>query len=211
MWDRVRSPLAKTVRGFGFFAGDALEGYVYMLTEANDLGPPNHDVRLTDLVGSTPRALRAMMRFFFDQRSMTEHLTFRTGPEMPFLSLLREPRYDQELVLDWMVRVTDVERALAARGYPRTLRAEVELDVRDEIVERNAGRWTIHVDGDSVEIGRGGRGRTVLDVRSLAPLYTGYLSARALRRIGWLDAPDDDVAALDEIFRGPMPGMGEMF
>ena len=211
MWDRARSPLAKTIRGFGFFAGDALEGYVYMLTEDGESGPPHHDVRLTDLAGATPRALRAILRFFYDQRSLAEHVSFRTGPEVPVLSLMREHRYDQELVLDWMVRVTDVERALSARGYPRSVHTEVELDVRDEIVEKNAGRWTLCIDGDDVEVGRGGRGRAVLDVRALAPLYTGYLSATSLRRLGFLDAPDDATAALDEIFRSPMPGMCEMF
>ncbi|MBL9028520.1 MAG: GNAT family N-acetyltransferase [Myxococcales bacterium] len=210
MWSRVRAPQGKPARGFGFFAGEALEGYLYMRTQESD-SPPHHDVRLTDLVGGTARALRAMLRFFHDQRSLTEHVTFRTGPEVPILSVLPEHRYDQELVLDWMVRVTRVESALALRGYPESADMTLELDVRDDLVEANAGRWTLHLKDGEAEVGRGGRGTVALDVRALAPLYTGYLSAASMRRLGWLDASDEAVRALDEVFRSPMPGMGEMF
>lgn len=211
MWNRVRAPAMKPARGFGFFFDGALEGYVYMKTEESESGAPHHDVRLTDLVGATPRALRSILRFFHDQRSLTEHVTFRTGPEVPVLSLLPEHRYDQELVLDWMVRITHVESALTSRGYPNSVALELELDVRDALVEANAGRWTLHVKDGEAEIGRGGRGTAVLDVRALASLHTGYISAASMRRLGWLDAPDAVVQALDEVFRSPMPGMGEMF
>lgn len=210
MWSRVREPQGKPARGFGFFAGDALEGYVYLRAQDGD-SPPHHDVRLTDLVGATPRAWRAILRFFHDQRSLTEHVIFRTGPEAPVLSLLSEPRYDQELVLDWMIRITRVEAALAQRGYPRSADVTLELDVHDPLVEANAGRWTLRLKDGEAEVGRGGRGTIALDVRVLAPLYTGYLSAAALRRLGWLDASDAALRDLEDVFRSPMPGMGEMF
>ncbi len=212
MWSRVRKMRGVALPGIGFFADGSLEGYVYMRTETTaEQHAPFHDVVLTDLVASTPRAMRRILRFFYDQRSLAEHVTFKTGPEMPILSLLPENRYDQSVVLDWMVRITNLESALALRGYPVAVKTTLEIDVRDALVEANAGKWIVHVEDGKAQLARGGSGRIALDVRALASLYTGFLSATSMRRLGWLEAADAETRALDEVFRSPLPGMCEMF
>ncbi len=211
MWSRARRPGQKPTRGFGFFADGALEGYLHMKNEPAGDRAPHHDVWLTDVVGATARAGRAILGFLHDQRSLVEHVSFRTGPEATLLNLLRENHYDQETSLDWMARITCLEAAVASRGYPEHARAAIDLDVRDPVIEKNAGRWTLSVEGGEARLERGGSGRVVLEVGPLAALYTGYLSPASLRRLGWLDASDADVRILAEIFRSPMPGMCEMF
>ena len=57
----------------------------------------------------------------------------------------------------------------------------------------------------------GGEGRLQLDVRGLAPLYTGYLSPQALRAAGLLDGPEADLRSAAAAFAGPVPWMREGF
>jgi predicted acetyltransferase len=212
VWTRVRQTRdKKVVRGFGFFAGDVLEGYLFMRQNPSDDPPLHHDVWLTDVCFDSPRALRAMLTFLSSQRSLAWSVTFRTGVHQALSSALGENRYDEELVLDWMVRITHVESALALRGYPEHVTATLELDVRDDLVPQNAGRWTLHVQGGRGEVSRGGAGRLAIDVRALAPLYTGYHAPAELARLGWLDARAEDAAIARSVFTSPMPGMADMF
>ncbi len=212
MWSRVRKAHDVATQGIGFYAGDRLEGYVYFRAKPNTEGQgPFHDLFLTDAVCATPRATRAMFRYLYDQRSLVGEVAFRTGPEIPTLSILPENRYDQFTVLDWMVRITNVEAALAGRGYPLGIKSTLEIAIGDPLIEANAGRWIVHVEDGKAQVARGGNGAIAIDVRALAPLYTGYLSATSMRRLGWLETNDAETQALEEIFRSPMPGMCEMF
>ncbi|NUO54415.1 MAG: GNAT family N-acetyltransferase [Polyangiaceae bacterium] len=212
MWKRVRKSRDVATHGIGFYVGDRLEGYLYLRADTNPQAQsPHHDLFLTDAVAATPRATRAMFRYLYDQRSLVEEVAFRTGPEIPMLSILPENRYDQFTVLDWMVRITNVEAALAGRGYPLGVKTTLEIAIGDPLIEANAGRWIVHVEDGKAQVARGGNGAIAIDVRALAPLYSGYLSATSMRRLGWLETNDAETQALEEIFRSPMPGMCEMF
>jgi predicted acetyltransferase len=212
MWKRVRKTRDVATQGIGFYAGDKIEGYLYFRTVTNpEEQGPFHDLFLTDAVCATPRAIRAMFRYLYDQRSLVGEVAFRTGPEAPMLSIIPENRYEQFTVLDWMVRVTNVEAALAGRGYPLGIKTTLEIAIGDPLIEANAGRWIVHVEDGKAQVARGGNGAIAIDVRALAPLYTGYLSATSMRRLGWLETNDAETQALEEIFRSPMPGMCEMF
>jgi len=50
-----------------------------------------------------------------------------------------------------------------------------------------------------------------MDVRGLSPLYSGYLPPAALKAVGYLDGPDEDVALLATVFAGPAPWMPDHF
>jgi predicted acetyltransferase len=212
IWSRVRTPRSKAARGFGFFGGGgALEGHVYMAQERTVPSDPWHDVRLLDCIAKTPAALGAIIRFLYDQRSTARHVILRSGPSDPFLSVLDEPTWTETGDHDWMVRVCHLEAALEERGYPAHARVAIELELSDDLVADNRGRFTLDVAEGRGRVTRGGAGRAKLDVLALAPLFTGYLSAATLRRLGRIDADDATVAALDSVFISPMPSMGEMF
>jgi predicted acetyltransferase len=110
-----------------------------------------------------------------------------------------------------MLRVVDVPRAMAARGWPRGVKVDLHFDVVDELVAENAGAWRVRISGGEAHAARGGDGAIRVDVRALACLYTGYLSPFELRRIGKLRADDAAVDALAEAFAGSAPWMCEMF
>ena len=58
---------------------------------------------------------------------------------------------------------------------------------------------------------RGGDGNVRLDVRALAPIYTGFTTPRALRSQGRIDGDERSLAALGAIFAGPLPWMQDEF
>jgi len=110
-----------------------------------------------------------------------------------------------------MLRIVDVRKALALRGYPPGLRAEVHFAIRDDILRANAGRWVLSVEDGLARVRRGGRGHLALHIRTLAPLYSGYLSPLELQALGLLQADPTRAAAAAPLFAGPPPGMADMF
>jgi predicted acetyltransferase len=50
-----------------------------------------------------------------------------------------------------------------------------------------------------------------MDIRTLASLYTGFLSPEALRSVGALVADDASVRLASALFCGPSPALPDMF
>lgn len=209
IWRRVFEPRDKRVRAWLVEHDGKPEGYVAMFEE--DAEGPYHALVATDLRATTQRAALRLLSFLGDHKTLARAVTWRGGPTHPFLHLLPERGYQVRLQDPWMLRICHVGRALGGRGYPRGLRAELHLDVKDDVVPKNGGRWVLQIaDG----IGRaepGGRGRVKLDVRSLAALYTGHLPAETLAIAGRMSGTAADVAATSAAFAGPTPSMTDMF
>jgi predicted acetyltransferase len=110
-----------------------------------------------------------------------------------------------------MLRIVDLAQALTARGYPEHVATDLELDLVDEVLEENAGRWSIHIANGRAAIERGGRGSIRLDVRGLAALYTGWMEPHALVVAGSLHASEADLSRLGAAFGGPSPSMLDFF
>jgi predicted acetyltransferase len=213
IWRRVRTPRGKLARGFGFFseASGTLEAYLFM-TQERDGADIDHDLRLTDVVARNEEAHRAVFAWLFDQRSLVGSVILKRGPSDAFISLLDEALYKEVAQIDWMVRIARLDKALEARAYPKSVVQTLSLDVSDDLVDQNRGPVEIRIEGGQGTVRKGGPGRVKLDIRALAPLYTGYLSPWDLAVMGWISgAGPDDLEALDDVFRARTPGMTEMF
>ena len=112
---------------------------------------------------------------------------------------------------DWMVRVLDVPAALAARGYPPGVEAELHLAVEDPRYEENGGPWVLRVSGGEGRVERGGDARLRVDVRALAPLFTGFQAPRQLSLSCALEGDSDSIALAGAIFAGPSPWLIDAF
>lgn len=214
VWSRVSRPRGRNPRGFGFFDGEVLEAYAYLAQARDDAFSLLHNLWATDLCARGPRGWAAIFKFCKAQRSMVDRLEFRQVPAAPFLSLLKENRFEETAEIDWMVRVTDVGAALRERGYPLGARARLRIAVRDEEVETNAGTWLLEVaDGvASTERSAASEADATLDIRAFAQLYMGYLPAPVLRRLGLLEVRDEAALRdLHAVFASPMPACADMF
>jgi predicted acetyltransferase len=110
-----------------------------------------------------------------------------------------------------MLRLVDVKGSLELRGYPRAIQAELHFDVVDDLVPENHGRWVLEVKDGQGRVRTGGKGHLRLDVRSLASLYTGYLFAEDLARLGRLEGPATAIEEATATFLGSVPWMSDLF
>jgi predicted acetyltransferase len=213
MWEHKLHSEKQRLFRYLVMNGDAPEGY--LIYRQGDTRTP---ITVTDVCVLTQRAARRVLTFLAGHRSMIEQVTWNGGPLDPLVYLLREPmvavaraRAMTSLSFDWMLRLVDVPKALALRGYPAGLSAELHLDVRDDILPSNQGRMVLSVEGGRGEVHPGGEGRIRLHVRDLAALYSGFMSPAELRVLGTLDGPDADLALAGATFAGPRPWMADMF
>jgi len=216
VWNRVRRPDMEPARSFGVPGGDGLDGYVYLKVLAPRRAPI--ELSLSDFVARTPAALASLLAFLGDHFSTVERASWTGGPSDARLLGVSE-RVIQSNVEDyWMLRLVDVRAALLARGYP-PLDAELELDVGDELLPENSGRYLLALARGAARISAPGEGtpsaasrpQVRLSVGALAALYTGFATPWQLATAGRLQATEDALALLAHIFAGPAPGLPDFF
>jgi predicted acetyltransferase len=184
------------------------------------LDPPKHKrhiyerhdgtQRVADVVTSTLRATQAAKALLHQHRSGSAHIQWPGSFDDPLRMTIEENASRVTHPAEWMLRIVNVEAALSQRGY-RRVHCELHLDVRDEAVSDNAGRYVLSIGGGEPTVQRGGAGRITLDIRALAAIFTGHCTPEAMRACGLLDGPDDDLAAMALAFSGPAPFMLDRF
>jgi predicted acetyltransferase len=206
LWQRTLEPKEKTAHKYLIRQGGEEVGYVVYVQ-----GGQHESIRITDYCALTPEAVSRVLTFFSDHRSLATTIIWNSGPNDPLLYALAEQDVKVPLRLDWVLRVVDVEKALMQRGYPAGLNTEVHFDVRDDQLLWNDGRFLLRLEEGRPTVVRGGEGRLRLDARTLATLYTGYLSPLDLKVAGRLEGSAPDLASAQIAFSGPRPWMPDIF
>ena len=210
VWNRVRRPDLEHARAYGVLGADGLDGYLYLKVTAPRRAPL--ELALSDFVARTPAALASLFGFLSDHLTTVERATWTGGPSDARLLGIAE-RVIQSSVEDfWMLRLVDVRAALLARGYP-PLDTALELNVQDELLPENSGRYRLALEGGSprVESRTSAAPEVRLSVGALAALYTGFATPWQLAVAGRLEADAATQALLGSIFAGPAPGLADFF
>lgn len=187
------------------------EGYAVTQTQGSWQTPP---VRLLvkDHVALTAAASLRLLSFLGDHRSVVHQAVVSAGPSLPLLQLLPQPTWWPPLqFVSWMLRVVDLRAALEGRGFAPGREGRLDLQVDDDVLPENAGRWTVGVAGGRCEVRRGGTGSLRIGARGLAALYSGFSAAEDLRCVGLADGPDEVLARASSLFAGPAPWMPDRF
>lgn len=209
LWERCMSPPDQDMRGYFVDGENGPEGYTFLYQERKGgIRPVFH---VTDHVALTPRAARTLLSLYADHRSMGLTIDWYGRFADPLLMLLAEARLEVQLSFPWMIRIVDVARAFAERGFPTGIETEIHFEVKDELIPSNAGRWTLRVANGRGEATRGGEGRIVTGVHGLASIYSSFLSPRVAQISGLLDGPPEELARAALAFAGPAPWMPDMF
>lgn len=169
------------------------------------------ELQVSDLGATTGRAARRLLTFLGDHRSLAGDAFWYGSPADPILSLLRDARIQVRRQFPWMTRIVDVPAALTARGWPKGMSGELHLEVQDDVVRENDGRFVLSVRDGEARVAPGGEGRLRIDVRGLAALFTGYLSPQALTLTGQIEGAEEDLSLAAALFAGPMPTMVDFF
>ena len=167
-------------RGYALYAGvDTWTGFL-----------PENVLTVHELMAADPAASAALYTDLLSRDLTTEFRLPRRPVDDPLLYQLADPRRTRPKLNDnlW-VRIVDLPRALAGRRY--SCPVDVVLEVRDEILPANAGRWRLST---TTEAPGGGLAAScvpasspadlALDVSQLGAAYLGGTRLGALAGSG---------------------------
>jgi predicted acetyltransferase len=208
MWTHLTHARDNPVYGYLIGPEEHPDGYVLFAQEYKEWG---YDLRVRDMAALSMKAGRRLWSFLASHSSQCRDIYWRGPLVDPLLRLLPEPEHRIVIKEHWMLRIIDPKRALAMRGYPMTSTGELHLDVVDDVLPENTGRFTLKVAGGEAEVLKGGRGDLRLDVRDLASIYTGMVAPSQLHAMGAIEAAQDAIATASQLFAGSDPWMADVF
>lgn len=209
IWERLVQPKEEEVI-YAYLVGSETQPEGYIIFKQQRFGN-ELQVAIADWVALTQAAARRLWTFLGDHRSIIKKVRWHGASIDPRLFLLQEQTYRVVGLERWMLRVIDVPKALSERGYPAGVEAELHLEVGDDLLPENNGKYVLAVSGGRGQVTKGGRGDLRLNVRGLAPLYTGLFTPFQLQLTGQLSATDNALAVAALMFAGSEPWMPDLF
>lgn len=161
------------------------DGYAVFRTASkwDDRGPAG-ELGVHEIVAATPVASAALWRYLLDYDQVRE-VTAMVAQDEPLLTMLHNQRQAIRTVKDSLwVRLVDVDRALALRGYATPL--DTVFEVTDVFCPWNQGRWRLTADSSGAATVE----RTtsdpdiVLDIADLGAIYLGGVRLTELAAAG---------------------------
>ena len=97
-------------------------------------------------------------------------------------------------------------------GYVILRNGTLDLEIEDELLVENSGRWRLTIEAGSATVRPGGEGKLRMDIRALAPLFSSYYTADQLVRLGVIQSSDDRQLTLAaQAFAGDAPWLPELY
>jgi predicted acetyltransferase len=145
---------------------------------------PQNVLTVSELIAADAAASAALYGDLLSRDLTSEFSLPRRPVDDPLLYQLADPRRSRPQLNDAMwVRIVDLPRALAGRSYSAPV--DVVLEVRDDIVASNAGRWRLRAaGGDGVCEPASGAADLVMDIAQLGSAYLGGTRVGALAEAG---------------------------
>ncbi len=145
---------------------------------------PAGEVRVLELAAATPSAYFALWRYLLNIDLTRSVSIWSVSPDEPVLTAISEPRrLDARLSDALWLRILDVPAALQARRYVSNV--DVVLEVTDERISSNAGRWRLHGSPTAATCtSTKDDPDLVLDIRALGAAYLGGSSLHMLAATG---------------------------
>lgn len=204
----IRQFEKETLYAYLIGAADQPQGYIIFSQDQKEDGSW---IQVRDWVVLTTAAAKTFWCFLANHRSQIDKVVWK-GPAIDSLTLLlpeqlAKPKFTKR----WMLRVINVVKALEKRGYPPEVEAELHLEIRDDLLAANNGKFILSVANGRGEVTIGGKGELQLDIKGLAPLYTGLFTPEQLQLAGKLDATQTALLAATKIFTGASPWMPDFF
>jgi predicted acetyltransferase len=177
-------------------------GYaLYRVKPKWEEGTPRGELRVLEAFATSPEATAEIWRFLFGVDLVVRVKAGRLDPAWALLLMVRDPRrlhlsVDEGL---WL-RFVDLEAALQARSFEDG--DEVVLEVADDVLPRNAGRFRV-----GAEPGRTDADADVaVDVRDLASAYLGAFTFERLAAAGRArELRPGGLARATALFATPVP------
>lgn len=164
-------------RGYALYAGNN--------RWADEYGLPDCTLTIVELIAADPAADAALWRDLLGRDLVTEVRARRRPADDPLQFHLADARRVRARVTDGLwTRLIDLPAALAARRVSVPL--DVVIEVRDDLLSANAGRWHLHAaDDGAVSCERtAAEADVALGVRELSAVYLGGTRLGSLAAAG---------------------------
>ncbi|EMA39959.1 GNAT family N-acetyltransferase [Halococcus hamelinensis] len=175
-----------------------LRGYVVYEIENDD----GRTMRVRECNALDHEASLDLLRFLSYHDSQVERVRIRSRPDTLLFDLVDDPRaLDYELTPGGMVRIVDVEAALAALDYPG-MEGRLVLSVADPVADWNEGRFALDVrDGEATCTRVDEPADARVPITTLSQLFVGHCSVERATVAGDLAVESADAKPLlDELF-----------
>ncbi len=207
IWERIESSPDEMVYAY-LIGSDHPEGYIVFTQRQED---NSCVILIRDWVVLTAAAGRRFWSFLAAHRSIVKKVRWRSSAVDPLILLLPEQTAKIQRLERWMLRIVDVSASLEKRGYPLGIETELHLEVRDNLLPENNGKFVLAVSNGRGEVTKGGKGELQLDVCGLAPLYTGLFTPHQLQFTGQLEAEETALLSATKLFAGSQPWLPDFF
>jgi predicted acetyltransferase len=189
---RKKKGKAPYVAAYRNAVGETTGYVIYRTSEERQKSGPSQVLEVSDIAWLDLDALAGIWSYLRSHDLVWQvRLRGVMGADDPLPSMLLEPRALRASFGDgiWM-RVVDVETGLAARPYSRD--GELCIEVADDLLEWNAGRWLLKVEGGRPTVSRTTREPDLsMPVATLATLISGHRTATVSRLAGKLEAHNE--------------------
>lgn len=130
------------------------DGMISYLTEG---GHVSYEWQENDLVVSyisadTPEVSRALWSVVGSGSSIVRKIVAYVAPDDPIHLLLPEEVAHETYLRRWMLRLLDVPKAIAARGFSPAVTGSAAVALDDPLLPGNSGSWTLKVSGGRAEL-----------------------------------------------------------
>ncbi|AFY55675.1 putative acetyltransferase [Rivularia sp. PCC 7116] len=208
IWHRIMTPDKGSIYAYLIGSAEEPEGYIIFSQHPAEDGAI---LRVRDWVVLTNAAAQTFWSFLNNHRSQIDKIRWRSSVIDHLALLLPEQTAKIKFMQCWMLRIINVEKALSTRGYSSGIETELHLEITDDLIPENNGKFILSVAKGSGKIAKGGKGELKLDIRGLASLYAGLFSPQQLKLAGKLDGTENSLANATQIFSGTSPWMMDFF
>jgi predicted acetyltransferase len=205
IWNSVIKPFGKE-KYYAYIIGVEPQGYIVFSQDRKD----GSYIRIRDWALLTPAACQSFWYFMANHRSQIDKVRWKSSL-VDSLSLILPQTAEMKSTGRWMLRIVDLVKALEKRGYPQGIQAELHLEVKDDLIAENNGKFILSVANGRGEVTKGGKGELQTDIRGLSPLYTGFFAPQQLQLMGKLESTATALTTATGIFAGSPPWMADFF
>jgi len=185
---------------YGWYTDDRLAGYLrYEVNKSEG----ERELRVSDFGNPDTAATVNLLRFINRHAAQAESVQVHAQPSELLFELVGDPQeVDMELLPGPMGRLVEVPTALEALPAPTDAGARLTVSVTDDLAPWNDGPTTLTASEGRYEV-QGGLADNVsaeLPIETLSRLACGTITAQRAAEAGALEADDEAVSLLAELF-----------
>ena len=208
IWSRIMNPSRDTFYAYLIGSTEQPQGYIIFSQHSAEDGAI---LRVRDWVVLTNAATKTFWSFLNNHRAQIDKIRWRSSVIDYLTLILPEQIAKIKFKQCWMLRIINLEKALSTRGYLSGIETELHLEITDDLIAENNGKFILSIHNGSGNITKGGRGELKLDIRGLASLFTGLFSPQQLQLAEKIDGTEQAISTATQIFAGTSPWMMDFF